>query len=191
MCFPCRYRHDAVEARPTARLVTKDANPVTLKRPATCPSSLSAAGADRSSFPMERFALVSAAALRIHENQGTSRRDRGRTWRSATHSCHDDGGVVPKSGRAFRHSLVVTKRVQIDHGMAGAATRVRRRESEALMPKGPRGEKRPADVIGNAVKVIETLPLFRAAGQRRAGQLRSRFHDANSAPPWRGFSLTL
>jgi hypothetical protein len=25
---------------------------------------------------------------------------------------------------------------------------------EALMPRGPRGEKRPADVIGNAVKVM-------------------------------------
>jgi hypothetical protein len=24
------------------------------------------------------------------------------------------------------------------------------------MPKGPKGEKRPADVIGNAVKVIRT-----------------------------------
>jgi hypothetical protein len=51
------------------------------------------------------------------------------------------------------------------------------------MPKGPRGEKRPADVIGNAVKVMriatgeesEALPdLCRRAGQhvflRRVGK---------------------
>jgi hypothetical protein len=51
------------------------------------------------------------------------------------------------------------------------------------MPKGPRGEKRPADVIGNAVKVIETLPLFRAAGGGRAGQLRCDFRDELSPAP--------
>jgi hypothetical protein len=30
-----------------------------------------------------------------------------------------------------------------------------------LMPRGPKGQKRPADVIGNAVRVMET-----ATGQR-------------------------
>ncbi len=35
--------------------------------------------------------------------------------------------------------------------MIGYATQ---RERSAKMPKGPRGEKRPADVIGNAVKVM-------------------------------------
>jgi hypothetical protein len=44
------------------------------------------------------------------------------------------------------------------------------------MPKGPRGEKRPADVIGNAVKVMriataqeeETLPERSAAAELRS-----------------------
>ena len=33
--------------------------------------------------------------------------------------------------------------------------------AESAMPKGPKGQKRPADVIGNAVKVmrIELLPV--------------------------------
>jgi hypothetical protein len=30
------------------------------------------------------------------------------------------------------------------------------------MPTGPKGEKRPADVIGNAVKVMRNGPLFMA-----------------------------
>ena len=34
------------------------------------------------------------------------------------------------------------------------------------MPKGPKGQKRPADVIGNAVRVMEI-----ATGQRRGMQV--------------------
>jgi len=52
------------------------------------------------------------------------------------------------------------------------------------MPKGPRGEKRPADVIGAAVKVMkiatgqieESLPLTRrAAGGKIGGKARAAF----------------
>ena len=49
------------------------------------------------------------------------------------------------------------------------------------MPKGPRGEKRPADVIGAAVKVMqiatgqieELLPSRRAAGGQVGGKARA------------------
>jgi hypothetical protein len=50
------------------------------------------------------------------------------------------------------------------------------------MPKGPRGEKRPADVIGNAVKVmriatgeeIEAVPKIRANVGSAGGKARSQ-----------------
>lgn len=52
------------------------------------------------------------------------------------------------------------------------------------MPKGPRGEKRPADVIGNAVHVMriatgeidERLPTRTAAAElgRRGGKARAK-----------------
>jgi hypothetical protein len=52
------------------------------------------------------------------------------------------------------------------------------------MPKGPRGEKRPADVIGNAITVAkiatgETEETFspapkRAAGGKKGGKSRSQ-----------------
>ena len=35
-----------------------------------------------------------------------------------------------------------------------AAERERERERRTMMPRGPKGEKRPADVIGNAVRVM-------------------------------------
>lgn len=49
------------------------------------------------------------------------------------------------------------------------------------MPKGPKGEKRPADVIGNAVMVAkiatgeisETLPGNRAKGGKAGGRKRA------------------
>jgi hypothetical protein len=53
------------------------------------------------------------------------------------------------------------------------------------MPKGPRGEKRPADVIGNAVKVMriatgeETEELDRA--KSAAAELGSRGGKARAA----------
>jgi hypothetical protein len=72
------------------------------------------------------------------------------------------------------------------------------------MPKGPRGEKRPADVIGNAVKVMriatgeeeEVLPERSAAaemgskgGKARAAMLskkrRSEIAKAAAAQRWR------
>jgi hypothetical protein len=37
-----------------------------------------------------------------------------------------------------------------------------RRERQALMPRGPKGEKRPADVIGNAVHVMRITPAMAA-----------------------------
>ena len=47
------------------------------------------------------------------------------------------------------------------------------------MPKGPRGEKRPADVIGNAVHVMriatgEIEDTRAQPGRRKAGQAGSR-----------------
>jgi len=47
------------------------------------------------------------------------------------------------------------------------------------MPRGPRGEKRPADVIGNAVKVMriatgEEEETLAQEAKRRAGQAGSR-----------------
>ncbi len=52
------------------------------------------------------------------------------------------------------------------------------------MPRGPRGEKRPADVIGNAVRVMriatgeaeEDLGMVpkRATGGRKVGKARAR-----------------
>jgi len=57
------------------------------------------------------------------------------------------------------------------------------------MPKGPRGEKRPADTIGNAVAVariatgedIETLK--KPSGRTRSGKAgaRARFNSLDSA----------
>jgi hypothetical protein len=62
------------------------------------------------------------------------------------------------------------------------------------MPKGPKGEKRPADVIGNAVRVMEI-----ATGQREeeydaadegkdkaAAELGRRLVRAAVAPCWAG-----
>jgi hypothetical protein len=31
---------------------------------------------------------------------------------------------------------------------------------ETIMPKGPRGEKRPADAIGNAIKVMRIRGIY-------------------------------
>ena len=42
------------------------------------------------------------------------------------------------------------------------------------MPKGPQGQKRPADVIGNAVRVMEI-----ATGQRE-GRIRGRRQGPSS-----------
>jgi hypothetical protein len=69
------------------------------------------------------------------------------------------------------------------------------------MPKGPRGEKRPADVIGNAVKVMriatgeieERLPSGhrksgQAGGAARAGKLsakeKSKIAKKGAAARW-------
>ena len=63
------------------------------------------------------------------------------------------------------------------------------------MPRGPKGEKRPADVIGNAVHVMkiatgefeEELPgddgkdKGRAALGRKGGAARAQKHDAGAA----------
>jgi hypothetical protein len=56
-----------------------------------------------------------------------------------------------------------------------------------LMPKGPRGEKRPADVIGNAVKVMriatgeETEDLETDRAKSAAAELGSRGGKARAA----------
>jgi hypothetical protein len=55
------------------------------------------------------------------------------------------------------------------------------------MPKGPRGEKRPADVIGNAVKVMriatgeETEALETDSAKNAAAELGSRGGKARAA----------
>jgi hypothetical protein len=55
------------------------------------------------------------------------------------------------------------------------------------MPKGPRGEKRPADVIGNAVKVMriatgeETKELETDRAKSAAAELGSRGGKARAA----------
>jgi hypothetical protein len=57
------------------------------------------------------------------------------------------------------------------------------------MPKGPRGEKRPADVIGNAVKVMriatgeeeDALP----SGKRKSGAAGSKARAAALTPEQR------
>jgi hypothetical protein len=55
------------------------------------------------------------------------------------------------------------------------------------MPKGPRGEKRPADVIGNAVKVMriatgeETEELETDRAKSAAAELGSRGGKARAA----------
>ncbi len=55
------------------------------------------------------------------------------------------------------------------------------------MPKGPRGEKRPADVIGNAVKVMriatgeETEDLETDRAKSAAAELGSRGGKARAA----------
>jgi hypothetical protein len=55
------------------------------------------------------------------------------------------------------------------------------------MPKGPRGEKRPADVIGNAVKVMriatgeETEELETARAKSAAAELGARGGKARAA----------
>jgi hypothetical protein len=61
------------------------------------------------------------------------------------------------------------------------------------MPKGPRGEKRPADVIGNAVKVMRIAtgeeteeldkPQSAAAELGRRGGLKGGRARADSMPP--------
>jgi hypothetical protein len=56
-----------------------------------------------------------------------------------------------------------------------------------LMPKGPRGEKRPADVIGDAVKVMriatgeETEDLETDRAKSAAAELGSRGGKARAA----------
>jgi hypothetical protein len=58
---------------------------------------------------------------------------------------------------------------------------------EAVMPRGPRGEKRPADVIGNAVKVRriatgeETEELETDRAKSAAAELGSRGGKARAA----------
>jgi hypothetical protein len=50
------------------------------------------------------------------------------------------------------------------------------------MPKGPQGQKRPADVIGNAVKIMriatgeedEAIPSKRRAGGLKGGKGRAK-----------------
>ena len=50
------------------------------------------------------------------------------------------------------------------------------------MPKGPQGQKRPADVIGNAIKVMriatgeeeESLPSKRRSGGLKGGKRRAK-----------------
>jgi len=55
------------------------------------------------------------------------------------------------------------------------------------MPRGPRGEKRPADVIGNAVKVMriatgeETEDLETDSAKKAAAELGSRGGKARAA----------
>jgi hypothetical protein len=55
------------------------------------------------------------------------------------------------------------------------------------MPRGPRGEKRPADVIGNAVKVVriatgeETEELETDRAKSAAAELGSRGGKAHAA----------
>jgi hypothetical protein len=55
------------------------------------------------------------------------------------------------------------------------------------MPRGPRGEKRPADVIGNAVKVMriatgeENEELETGRAKRAAAELGSRGGKARAA----------
>ena len=66
---------------------------------------------------------------------------------------------------------------------------------EALMPRGPKGEKRPADVIGNAVKVMRIAtgeeaeildaddgkdPARKALG-KKGGAVRAVEHDTGAA----------
>jgi hypothetical protein len=45
------------------------------------------------------------------------------------------------------------------------------------MPKGPRGEKRPADVIGNAVKVMRTATGEAIATNARCDTAHYPFPD--------------
>ena len=55
------------------------------------------------------------------------------------------------------------------------------------MPKGPRGEKRPADVIGNAVKVMriatgeETEELDTDSAKSAAAELEARGGKARAS----------
>ena len=57
------------------------------------------------------------------------------------------------------------------------------------MPRGPKGEKRPADVIGNAVKIMKIAtgeieddrPGARAKGGKKGGKVRA----ANLTPEQR------
>jgi hypothetical protein len=55
------------------------------------------------------------------------------------------------------------------------------------MPRGPRGEKRPADVVGNAVKVMriatgeETEELETARAKSAAAELGARGEKARAA----------
>ena len=58
------------------------------------------------------------------------------------------------------------------------------------MPRGPRGEKRPADVIGNAVKVMriatgEESEETDSANRNAAAELGSRVGKARAARPER------
>lgn len=56
------------------------------------------------------------------------------------------------------------------------------------MPKGPKGEKRPADVIGNAVKVMriaigEESETFGSAPKRAKGGRKGAKARANALTP--------
>jgi hypothetical protein len=59
------------------------------------------------------------------------------------------------------------------HRRSGSYMLIGKHEPEDSMPKGPKGEKRPADVIGNAVHVMriatgeEKETVTALAGQRR------------------------
>jgi hypothetical protein len=58
------------------------------------------------------------------------------------------------------------------------------------MPKGPKGEKRPADVIGNAVKVMriavgDEVDTVSAEGRSKGGKLGGSRRAASLTPEQR------
>ena len=55
------------------------------------------------------------------------------------------------------------------------------------MPRGPRGEKRPADVIGNAVRVMqiatgEAEEEYEAAPEKNPGRVAVEVRDESGRP---------